>query len=264
MAASLWDPAQYTRFEDERLRPVHDLLARIPLAAPRLVYDLGCGTGRASALLAERWPEAAVTGIDTSAAMLARARAANVAVAWVEADIASWRAPRPADLIFSNAALHWLDGHGSLFPSLLAQLAPGGVLAVQMPRNYDAPSHRAMAEAADAGPWRDKLERIRGRLPVADPAHYYDLLVPLARSLDIWETVYIHALQGEDPVLEWVKGTGLKPFLEALGEAERRAYLADYAERLRRAYPRRADGRTLFPFRRLFIVAQREHPIALP
>ena len=254
---STWDPAQYGRFGQERLQPAHDLLARVPLSAPNAIYDLGCGTGNATALIAARWPQAEVTGVDSSSAMLARARDSSTVIDWVESDIRSWRAPRPADLIVTSAALQWLDGHATLFPSFMSQLAPGGVLAVQMPRNYDAPSHVAMAESAASGPWRERLEAVRGRSPVATPETYYEILSPRARRLDIWETVYMHVLEGEDPVVEWTKATGLRPYLDALDEAERGAFLADYAARLRRAYPSRGDGRTLFPFRRLFIVAFR-------
>ncbi len=257
MTQTSWDPSQYAKFGDERLRPAHDLLARVPLESPDVVYDLGCGTGNVTAALAERWPEAGVVGIDSSAAMLDKAREADDDIAWVEADIASWRAPKPADLLFANASLQWLDDHAALFPRLVGQLNPGGVLAVQMPRNFDAPSHVCMKEAARAGPWRDELARARLPSPVAGPETYYDILAPHAAGLDIWETEYLHVLEGDNPVVEWTRGTGLRPYLAPLDADQRDAFLADYAARIARAYPRRGDGCTLFPFRRLFMVATR-------
>ena len=253
----LWDPAKYLEFAGPRLRPALDLLARVPLARPEVVYDLGCGTGNVTRLLVERWPAAAVTGVDSSAAMLVAARAAAAAVAWTHAELRSWRAPRPADLLFSNAALHWLDDHAGLFPRLVDDLGVGGVLAVQMPRNHGAPSHTEMVAAAEAGPWRDRLRPALRARPVAEPAVYRDLLRPHVSQLDIWETEYLHELEGDNPVVEWTRGSALKPLLDALDEPERSAFLAEYAGRIRRAYPPRRDGRTLLPFRRLFIVAVR-------
>lgn len=252
-----WDPSKYLEFAGHRLRPALDLLARVALAAPASVYDLGCGAGNVTRLLAERWPAATVTGVDGSAAMLAVAAKAASGITWVGTDLHEWAAPRPADLIFSNAALHWLDDHATLFPRLLRELRPGGVLAVQMPRNHPAPSHTEMVEAALGGPWRDRLAPVLRQRPVADPADYYGILGPHAGRLDIWETEYLHVLKGDNPVVEWTRGSALKPLLDALEEPERDAFVAAYAARIARAYPRRPDGRTLFPFRRLFIVATR-------
>ncbi len=173
----------------------------------------------------------------------------------MNADLGAWEALRPADLVFSNAALHWLDDHAGLFPRLVSMLAPGGGLAVQMPHNHGAPSHTCMTEAAEAGPWRDRLHPLLRPSPVAAPAFYYDLLAPRSRAFDIWETEYLHVLEGDNPVVEWTRGTALRPLIAALEGAEREAFLAEYAQRVARAYPRRSDGRTLFPFRRLFFVA---------
>jgi trans-aconitate 2-methyltransferase len=251
-----WDPAQYLKFADHRLRPALDLLARIDLAAPRAIYDLGAGAGNVTRLLRERWPDAHITGVDASPAMLERAATAVPDVAWQRADLAEWRARERAELIFSNAALHWLDDHARRFPALLAQVAPGGVLAVQMPRNFAAPSHTAIAEAAHAGPWHARLSPLLRPPPVAAPADYYDWLAPHAASLDVWETEYLHVLEGEHAVAEWTQGTALRPLLDALDEPQRSGFLARYTERVDRAYPRRADGRTLFPFRRLFLIAR--------
>ena len=251
-----WDPAQYLKFADHRLRPAIELLNRIDMEAPAEVYDLGAGAGNATRLLKARWPLARITGVDASEAMLARAAAEAPEIVWQRADLATWRPPRPADVIYSNAALHWLADHDRLFPALFSALAPGGVLAVQMPRNFSAPSHAAITEAVRSGPWRTKLEPLLRLAPVAEPAFYFDLLAPRAAAVEIWETEYLHVLEGDDPVKEWTKGTWLRPLLDALDEPERSRFEACYAELVARAYSRRPDGRTLFPFRRLFIVAK--------
>lgn len=250
-----WDPAQYLKFADHRLRPAVDLLNRIDLAEPAEIFDLGAGAGNVTRLLRARWPKARITGIDSSQDMLDKAAATAPDIEWQRADLGAWRPPRAADLIYSNAALHWLETHERVFPVLLGALAPGGVLAVQMPRNFAAPSHTAIAAAARSGPWRTTLEPLLRPAPVAEPGVYFDLLSARAATLDIWETEYVQVLGGDDPVKEWVKGTWLKPLLDALDEPERSRFETTYAEMVRPAYPRRPDGRTLFPFRRLFIVA---------
>jgi trans-aconitate 2-methyltransferase len=252
-----WNPEQYLRFSAPRLRPAVDLVARLA-AAPRRVVDLGCGTGSVTALLAARWPEAQIEGVDDSETMLAQARAALPGVRWQQRSIADWQPAAPVDLLFSNAALHWLPEHAALLPRLAGCVAAGGTLAVQMPRNFLAPSHTRVADTVLAGPWRAKLEPMLKPPPVAEPGVYYGWLEPFAAELDIWETEYLQVLQGADAVKEWTKGTWLKPFLDRLADdAERAAFEADYAARLRQDYPRRADGSTLFPFRRLFIVMKR-------
>ncbi|MBI3625879.1 MAG: methyltransferase domain-containing protein [Candidatus Rokubacteria bacterium] len=251
-----WDPAQYLKFTDHRLRPAVDLLNRIDVANPAEVYDLGAGAGNVTRLLKERWPNARITGVDESQEMLAKAAAGAPEIVWRRADLATWRPLRPADVIYSNAALHWLGDHDRLFSALFSALAPGGVLAVQMPRNFSAPSHTAISEAVRSGPWRTKLEPLLRRAPVADPAFYFNLLAPRAAALDIWETEYLQVLEGDHPVKEWTKGTWLRPLLDALEEPERSRFEACYAGLVAHAYPRRQDGRTLFPFRRLFIVAK--------
>jgi trans-aconitate 2-methyltransferase len=252
-----WDPAKYLEFAGPRLQPALDLLARVRLPAPRVVYDLGCGAGNVTRLLADRWPAARITGVDGSAAMLSAAARNAPGVGWVEADLQAWTAPEPVELLFSNAALHWLDDHPALFPRLVRQLAPGGVLAVQMPRNHGAPSHSEMVAAAEAGPWRARLRPLLRSAPVAPPELYYAILAPHASQLEIWQTEYLHVLEGENPVVEWTRGSALRPLLEGLDEPDRGAFLADYASRIRAAYRPEADGRTLFPFRRLFLVATR-------
>ncbi|MFN8570782.1 MAG: methyltransferase domain-containing protein [Gemmatimonadaceae bacterium] len=253
-----WSPDQYLRFADARLRPALDLIARVTLdpPRPRTIYDLGCGTGNITKLLKTRWPDADVTGIDSSAEMLARAAAETPGVRWVEGSVDAWKAPTPVDLVFSNAALHWIPEHATLFPHLARQVAPGGVLAVQMPRNFAAPSHTGIFETARSGTWRERLEPLIRETPVLSPAEYFALLHEFG-DVDIWETEYLQILRGPDPVKEWTKGTWLRPFLAALDSSESREFESQYASRMRAAYPPRADGLTLFPFRRLFIVLKR-------
>lgn len=256
-----WDPGQYLAFADHRVRPALELLERVPLESPRRVFDLGCGTGDVTRRIAARWPGARVVGVDSSAEMLARAAEETPRLEWVRADVREWAAAEPADLIYSNAALHWVHGHRVLFERLIGFLVAGGCLAVQMPQSWDAPSHRLMRETlASGGPGgaplgSAALRRDLERRPVEAPAWYYDRLAPLAERVDVWETEYLHVLEGEDAVLAWVRSTGLRPILHGLEERERGAFLEAYAKRLRAAYPVRPDGRTLYPFRRLFVVA---------
>lgn len=252
-----WDPTQYLKFAGERLRPAVDLLARVPLAAAETVVDLGCGAGNLGPLIQQRWPQARLTGVDSSAAMLAKARSDFPQATFIEADIATWRPAQPVDLLYSNAALHWLDGHETLIPGLLDCLRPGGWLAIQMPRNFGAPSHTCINDSIEQGPWRAKLEPHLRRRPVAEPAVYWRLLQDRTASLDIWETEYLQVLSGENPVAEYTRGTWLKQFLDRLEEPERGAFEADYRRRVAAAYPQENGGRTLFPFRRLFILAQK-------
>jgi len=260
-AGTKWDPQQYLKFSDHRLRPALELLERVPLESPRLIYDLGCGDGKMARLMAERWPDAAVYGLDNSPQMLEKAASEPSRVEWREADIHTWQPDQSPDLIYSNATLQWLDGHAALFPRLVESLADGGCLAVQMPLSWGMPSHRLMRETlADGGPkgnplGTEILRQSMARKWVLDAADYYDLLVARSGSLDIWETEYLQVLAGDDPVLEWVTGTGLRPVLNSLAGEERETFVAEYRRRLRAAYPTRPDGHTLYPFRRLFIVA---------
>ena len=253
----VWDPEVYLRFADLRARPAFELLARVPLDAPRLVVDLGCGPGNSTALLARRWPDARLIGVDSASAMLKRAEQEGPAAEWVLADAAGYRPPAPADLIFSNALFQWIPDHASLFPDLMERLAPGGVLAVQMPNNFGAPSHRLLAETARKGPWAGLVEDLVREQPVASPETYYDLLAPRSAALDIWNTEYLQVLTGPNAVLDWVRGTALTAYLERLKGMNTGDFLDAYAARLRRAYPPRPDGTTLFPFKRLFLVARR-------
>lgn len=256
-----WDPAQYLKFAGERMRPAVDLLARVEAEGPAMVVDLGCGAGNLAPLILERWPKAKLVGVDSSPEMLARARAEHPRAEFVQADIGAWRPRAPVDVLYSNAALHWLDDHARLFPALLESVKPGGWLAVQMPRNFAAPSHASIVETIEQGPWRAKLGPHLRREPVAAPEAYWRLLAPRADALQVWETEYLQVLSGDNPVAEYTKGTWLKQFLDRLQGEERRAFEADYRRRVLERYPPQADGRTLFPFRRLFIVARRSGAI---
>jgi len=249
----MWDPAQYLKFGDLRLRPGLDLAARIDLDRPETIVDLGCGPGTLTRLLRARWPTARITGLDAAPEMLAQARGDGIE--WVRADIATWRPPAPVDLLVANAALHWLDDHRTLMPRLFGHLAPGGVLAVQMPNNYAEPSHRELAAAARDGPWRRHLEPILREWPLLPVPAYRDLLAGAAR-LDIWETIYHQVLDGPDPVLNWVRGSALRPLTGALEPDQAAAFERAYAGRLAAAYPTDGAGRVAFPFRRLFMVAK--------
>ncbi len=251
-----WNPDQYNLFSDHRLRPALDLLSQVPLISPYVIYDLGCGTGNVTALLSQHWNEAIVTGIDSSAEMLATARSNHPSLEWKQADIANFSPTSKGNLIFSNAALHWLDNHETVFPKLLEQLRPGGVLAVQMPNNFSAPSHQNLYDLAESPEWVDKLGPLVRPAPVHNINWYFEFLSPLVEKINIWETTYYQVLKGRDAVLEWTRGTALRPFLEALDTAEAEIFEGQYAERLLESYPVRQDDSTLYPFSRLFIVVQ--------
>jgi trans-aconitate 2-methyltransferase len=259
-----WNPAQYLQFAGERLRPAVDLLARVPLERPRTIVDLGCGAGNVTALLGERWPDARIVGVDSSPDMLRVARAAtrdDSRCTFVAADLAHWRPDAPVELVYSNAALHWLPEHAALFARVASMVAPEGVLAVQMPDNFRAPSHTRIADLARSPRWRARLGGLVREPPVAAAADYFGWLRPQMTTVDIWVTEYLQVLppseDGGHPVAAWTQGTWLVPFLEALDDGEREEFLREYMQQLALDYPARADGSTLFPFRRLFIVATR-------
>ncbi|MFD8082214.1 methyltransferase domain-containing protein [Kitasatospora sp. NPDC059722] len=284
MPAPAWDPAQYLRFADERTRPLRDLLARVP-ALPHepaaTILDIGCGPGNSTAVVRERWPQARITGVDNSAPMLETARTqGEPSAAYVLADAAEYDpAPAGPDLIVSNAALQWisaeerrprrglsspkageegrLDGHLALLPRWAEALRPGGVIAFQVPGNFDAPSHTLLAGLRRSPRWADVLGDDATRAGVHEPGRYLDVLAGAGCAADVWETTYSTLLTGPDPVLEWTKGTALRPVLARLADPEQRAaFLAEYGALLREAYPAGPHG-TVFPFRRIFAVATR-------
>jgi trans-aconitate 2-methyltransferase len=252
---ALWNDAQYLKFGDERTRAARELLARVPLERAERVVDLGCGPGNSTALLRERWPNARLSGVDNSPEMLERARRDFPAVEWILDDAGSYRAPEPVDLLFANAVFHWLPEHATLFPSLIEQVRRGGVLAIQMPQSFEEPSHRLMREVrARLMPDRNP---VKAATPVAGAAFYYDLLAPRGTAVDIWRTTYEHVMPDATAIVEWVKGTGLRPYLDDLTVDERTTYLSAYQTAIEVAYPTRVDGKRLFSFPRLFIVAVR-------
>ena len=253
-----WNPALYRRFEDERTRPAAELLARVPLQAPRLAVDLGCGPGNSTELIVQRFPDATVIGTDNSPAMVEAARQRLPAVSFELSDIAGWQPAEAPDLVYANASLQWVPDHERLLPRLLSTLAPGGVLAVQMPDNLDEPTHQLMRETAADARFAAAIgdtDKLRARiLPLAG---YYDLLSPLA-DVDVWRTAYQHPMDDAAAIVQWLRSTGLRPFLDPLAPALQAEYLADYQRRIDAAYPPRADGRRLLAFPRLFIVARRK------
>jgi len=252
-----WDPRQYLKFGGERLRPAQDLLGRVALEHPRDIVDLGCGTGTVTALIRARWPDAHVRGVDNSQSMLERARAAVPGVTWETADLATWAPAAPVDLLVSNAALHWLGDHAMLFPRLVSHLNADGMLAVQMPAQEAAPSHRIGHTLAENERWRSRLQGLVRRRPLLEPDEYYSLLRPNVSALDMWFTEYVQALGGDNPVAEFAKGSFVGVWLSALPGDDARDFEAEYRRQIAAAYPPRADGVTLFPFRRFFLIARR-------
>ena len=256
----MWDPGQYQHFGDERSRPFFDLLARVAAADPRQVADLGCGPGTLTATLADRWPRAVVRGIDSSPEMIEAARglpaAAEGHLSFALGDVRDWRPGERVDVIVSNAVLQWVPDHLAVVARWAGFLQPGGWLAFQVPGNFDQPSHAALREMARSERWRDLLAGIPLNRQAAEPAEYLDLLARAGLEVDAWETTYLHVLQGEDPVLDWYKGTGLRPVLAALNPDQATEFLEEYRARMAAAYPAAPYG-TVFPFRRVFVVATR-------
>ena len=253
-----WDASQYLKFEDERTRPAADLLARVPLDDPKLVVDLGCGPGNSTELLARRFPQAQVTGLDKSPDMIAKARARLPEIRFEEADAGTWAPAAPVDLLYSNAALHWLPDHEALFTKLAASLAPGGCLAVQMPDTLGEDVHVLAREVAASGPWAEKLAATaEARATIASFEDTYAWLCTECRHVDIWQTIYVHPLDGAEAIVAWIKSTGLRPFLDPLDADEQAEFLRHYTARIADAYPRQPDGKALLRFPRRFIVAIR-------
>ena len=251
-----WEPQTYLRYADIRFRAGLDLIARIPKSDYPSIYDLGCGTGHLTRILADTFPGSSVTGIDSSPEMLAEARREFPNVAWQHADITSWRPPVPTGLIYTNAALQWVPDHAHLLPSLVSHLQPGGILAMQVPRHFESPSHLGLKELVLQHAWRAKLEPLL-LATIPSPETYWRWLSPHTRNLVVWETIYLQVLDGKDPVVNFMRGTALRPFISALPEAEAAKFIDAFAERMAAAYPAQPNGQTLFPFRRLFLIARR-------
>ena len=255
----MWDPELYQRFGDERSRPFFDLVGRVRAEAPGTVVDLGCGPGTLTATLARRWPGAQIHGIDSSAEMFEAARALPAEgqrLRFALGDVRDWKPDGRVDVIISNAVLQWVPEHLDVVARWAGFLPAGGWLAFQVPGNFDQPSHRALRELAGSGRWRPLLAGVQFNRQAADPAQYVDLLARAGFEVDAWETTYLHVLHGDDAVLDWYRGTGLRPAIAALPPGQADEFLADYRARMNEAYPPAPYG-TVFPFRRVFVVAVR-------
>jgi trans-aconitate 2-methyltransferase len=269
----MWDPGQYRRYAGERSRPFADLLARVRAESPGLVLDLGCGSGELTATLSSRWPDAEVRGVDSSAEMISAAQALLTPesaagqgtpaadglgnrLSFTLADAAAWQPDQPADVIVSNAVLQWIPDHLSVLARWAGLLSAGGWLAIQVPANFDQPSHVILRELAGSPAWSERLAGVRLNRQAAEPAEYLDVLARAGCEVDAWETTYLHVLHGADPVLDWYRGTGLRPVLAALQPGQAAEFSAAYGDRLRQAYPAGPYG-TVLPFRRVFAVAVR-------
>ncbi len=253
-----WDPDCYLQCANERRRPIQDLIQHISFEQPAHIIDLGCGPGNSTAELRKRWPAAEITGIDQSTTMLNKARQSCPQVTWVKADIRCWQASEPVDILFANAVLHWLPKHDVLFPQLIAQLSPVGVFAMQMPANIDAPLHKVVDDLVESSYWRKRFSSIVNRVTLERTTFYYDLLAPLCCYLDMWETRYYHVMKSHEAILNWFRGTGLRPYLAALNNKDwQQEFEQQVLQGYQHAYPKQITGDIVLPFRRLFIIANR-------
>jgi len=261
----MWDPTRYRQFGAERSRPFYELISRIGAAEPTYVVDLGCGPGELTADLSSRWPSADVIGIDSSAEMIDAAESVRAGLPadsrqrlrFERADVTDWQPAGPVDVIVSNALLQWIPEHEKLLPLWVTQLSAGGWLAFSVPGNFDQPTHALLRQLADTPRWRSALKAVAFNRQAADPAEYLDLLAREGCAVDAWETTYLHVLDGDDPVLRWYQGTGLRPVIAALSADDAAEFMTDYGSLLREHYPRQPYG-TVLPFRRVFVVAHRE------
>ena len=252
----MWRPSLYLKFGNQRTQPCLDLAHRIAATDLSQIVDLGCGPGNSTAVLKAQWPEGRITGVDNSPLMLEQARRNDTEVEWVEADVATWRPRERVDLIFSNAALQWVPDHQTLLPSLLGHLRTPGVLAVQIPYHLHSPAHRIIEALCKESPWRTWLSPAPQPFEILEPDEYYRLLAPLGRKVELWQTTYLHVLERPSAVVEWMQGTGLRPYLEGLPSTERDGFLTAYGQRGEQAFPAQPDGRVLFPFPRLFLLVE--------
>jgi trans-aconitate 2-methyltransferase len=256
---TVWDPSRYSEFAEERSRPFVDLLSRVRPVDPKLVVDLGCGSGQLTSSLSERWPGAQIVGLDSSPEMIMRAADfTGPRVRFQLQDLRDWRPETSVDVIISNATLQWVPGHRDLLPFLVSALSSEGWLAFQVPGNFDEPSHQLLSRLAADPRYAPMLADVVWPA-AADAASYLDDLVGLGCSVDAWETTYLHVLTGPNPVFRWISGTGARPVLQALPDDRRTQFVSEYQELLNEAYPIRPYG-TLLPFRRIFVVAHRAPP----
>jgi trans-aconitate 2-methyltransferase len=251
-----WEPQTYLRYAEIRFRAGLDLLARIPKSEYPTIYDLGSGTGHLTRILADTFPNSRVIGVDSSPEMLAEARREFPTIEWQQADISKWQPSAAPALLYTNAALQWVPDHEVLLPALLDRLLPGGILAMQVPRHFESPSHLALRELVLQSEWRAQLEPLLLK-PIPPPDTYWRWLTPHARNIDLWETIYLQVLDGKDPVVNFMRGTALRPFLSVMDEKRAAKFLAAFSVRMAAAYATQPNGQTLFPFRRLFLVAQK-------
>ena len=253
-----WNAEHYLRYADERNQAAADLVSRIKLHAPKTIFDLGCGPGNSTQILRARWPHADIVGIDRSCEMIAAARQSFPDQNWLIADASAWHPTLPADLVYSNAALHWLPRHESLIPHLFSQVASGGAFAFQIPSRTYPTIRKLIHDLSDDEEWTERMAKARNALTLETPAFYYDVLSREATDINIWETEYFHVFESKDSIVDWMASTGLCPFLEALNtQDEQNRFLKELGSRANAAYETRIDGKVLFPFRRLFVIAYR-------
>lgn len=255
-----WDPKLYLKFSGQRARPATDLIAQIALENPPRVVDLGCGTGNSTEQLHRRWPQTSLAGVDNSSEMLAQARASHPDWSWIDSTVEAWSPDSVFDLVFSNACLHWVADHGRLFQRLMSYVAPAGALAVQMPNSHHLPAHTLMKDVArePGSPWAGILASAAESYYVQPAGFYYDALHKVSSHLDIWETEYLQIMDGPQAILDWVRSTAMRRYTEALpNDEQRRLFEQRCLERFREAYPANDQGKSLFPYRRIFIIAYR-------
>jgi trans-aconitate 2-methyltransferase len=251
-----WNPDQYLKFRNERTRPALDLASQIEIEKPKRIIDLGCGTGTSTEILANKWPQAEIIGLDSSEEMLIKAKAAHPNITWVKQDLSEWIPDKKCDLIFSNATLQWINPVESLIASSVEALNEGGAFAFQVPNNHDSPYHTCIIEAASRPQWKMKMEQVANPLRYDSINFYYDLLSKRASKINAWETRYFQTMEGPEAILEWVSGTALRPYLQVLdSEEERESFKADLLNFYRKAFPASSDGKVIFPFNRQFLIA---------
>lgn len=255
---SAWDPESYLKFHDERTQPSYDLAARTAIDSPATVVDLGCGPGNSTRVLRERWPGARVLGLDSSREMIEKAKHTCPQGEWVLADIADWRPDAPPDVLFTCATLQWLPRHGELIPRLYGFVRAGGALAVQVPANDGSPLHRALLDVSKRGDWKDLTAGCSEMITYHTPGFYYDLLSPLCKRLSLWQTIYLVVLNDQQGLIDWYASTGMRTYLERIpGEEEKKVFQRQVLDECRSSYPLQRDGKVLFPFKRLFLVAHK-------